>query len=94
MVGSRQELLLDQWDSTENATASAGVDPVGLSANSNTRMVNNSFSNLGTMSNWSIAFAGTLNSDYYHNPDHANCYRYVIHLNPPQSFGGKWVNED
>ena len=94
LVGSRQEILLDQWNSVEDATASAGVDPVGMSADLNSRMVNNSFSNLGTISNWSIAFASTLNSDYHHNPDHANCYRYVIHLNPPQSFGGKWVNEE
>ena len=94
LIGSRQDLLLDQWDSSEAAVASAGVDPVGLAdANRNGRMVNNSFSNYGTISNWSIAFAGSLNSDNPQNSSVENCYRYVIHLNPPQSFGGKWVND-
>ena len=94
LIGSRQDLLLDQWDSSEAAVASAGIDPVGLAdANRNGRMVNNSFSNYGTISNWSIAFAGSLNSDNPQNSSVENCYRYVIHLNPPQSFGGKWVND-
>jgi len=95
LIGSRQELLLDQWDSSEAAVASAGADPVGMAdASRNSRMVNNSFSSNGTISNWSIAFAGTLNSDNPKNSNNENCYRYVIHLNPPQSFGGKWVNEE
>ena len=95
LIGSRQEILLDQWDSSEAAAASAGVDPVGMAdENRNSRMVNNSFSANGTVSNWSIAFAGSLNSDNPHNSSIENCYRYVIHLNPPQSFGGKWVNEE
>ena len=95
LVGSRQELLLDQWNYSEGAAESAGVDPVGLAeANLNTRMVNNSFSANGTISNWSIAFAGALASDSPQAPNIENCYRYVIHLNPPQSFGGKWVNEE
>ena len=59
----------------------------------NYRMVNNSFSNNGTISNWSIAFVGYLGSDNPRNSNNENCYRYVIHLNPPQSFGGKWVND-
>ena len=93
LIGSRQEFLLDNWDGTETATASAGVDPVGMQQ-STTRMVHNSFNNYGTISNWSIAFAGTMVSDREHNSNFEYCYRYVIHLNPPQSFGGKWVNEE
>ena len=38
--------------------------------------------------------AATLNSDNPQASNIENCYRYVIHLNPPQSFGGKWVNEE
>jgi len=96
LIGSRQELLLDKWSgSQESAEDSAGIDPVGgASPTGNSRMVNNSFSNYGTISNWSIAFAGTLSSDNPHNSSIENCYRYVIHLQPPQSFGGKWVNEE
>ena len=95
LVGSRQEILLDKWNNgSEDATDSAGVDPVGMAESGNSRMVNNSFSANGTISNWSIAFAGTLNSDNPQNSSIENCYRYVIHLNPPQSFGGKWVNEE
>ena len=94
LIGSRQELLLDQWNAAESAAASAGVDPVGMAEeNRNSRMVNNSFSYYGTISSWSIAFAGSLNSDNPRNSSVENCYRYVIHLNPPQSFGGKWVND-
>jgi formylglycine-generating enzyme required for sulfatase activity len=94
LIGSRQELLLDQWNAAESAAASAGVDPVGMAEeNRNSRMVNNSFSSYGTISSWSIAFAGSLNSDNPRNSSVENCYRYVIHLNPPQSFGGKWVND-
>lgn len=93
LIGSRQEFLLDNWDGSESATASAGVDPVGLQQ-STTRMVHNSFNNLGTISNWSIAYAGTMPSDREHNSNFEYCYRYVIHLQPPQSFGGKWVNEE
>ena len=84
---------MDNWDGSESATASAGVDPVGLQQ-STTRMVHNSFNNLGTISNWSIAYAGTMPSDREHNSNFEYCYRYVIHLQPPQSFGGKWVNEE
>ena len=43
---------------------------------------------------WSIAYAGTMPSDREHNSNFEYCYRYVIHLQPPQSFGGKWVNEE
>ena len=93
LIGSRQEFLLDNWDGTETATASAGVDPGGMQQ-STTRMVHNSFNNYGTISNWSIAFAGTMVSDREHNSNFEYCYRYVIHLNPPQSFGGKWMNEE
>ena len=93
LIGSRQEFLLDNWDGTETATASAGVDPVGMQQ-STTRMVHNSFNNLGTISNWSLAYAGTMPSDREHNSNFEYCYRYVIHLQPPQSFGGKWVNEE
>ncbi len=94
LIGSRQELLLDQWNAAESAAAPAGVDPVGMAEeNRNSRMVNNSFSYYGTISSWSIAFAGSLNSDNPRNSSVENCYRYVIHLNPPQSFGGKWVND-
>ena len=85
---------MDQWNYSEGAADSAGVDPVGMASNLNTRMVNNSFSANGTISNWSIAFAATLNSDNPQASNIENCYRYVIHLNPPQSFGGKWVNEE
>ena len=93
LIGSRQEFLLDNWDAAEDATASAGIDPVGMQQ-STTRMVHNSFNNYGTISNWSIAFVGTMVSDRTHDSNHEYCYRYVIHLNPPQSFGGKWVNEE
>ena len=93
LIGSRQEFLLDNWDGTETATASAGVDPVGM-PQSTTRMVHNSFNNYGTISNWSIAYVGTMNSDREHDSNFEYCYRYVIHLNPPQSFGGKWMNEE
>ena len=93
LIGSRQEFLLDNWDAAEDATASAGIDPVGMQQ-STTRMVHNSFNNYGTISNWSIAFVGTMVSDRTHDSNYEYCYRYVIHLNPPQSFGGKWVNEE
>ena len=94
LIGSRPDLLLDRWNNgSEDAADSAGVDPVGMLDAGNSRMVNNSFSNYGTISNWSIAFAGSLNSDNPRNSSVENCYRYVIHLNPPQSFGGKWVND-
>jgi len=93
LIGSRQELLLDKWDGGSSDSDSAGVDPVGMQGTMNNRMVNNSFSNYGTISNWSIAFAGKLESDKFHNSSNENCYRYVIHLNPPQSFGGKWLND-
>ena len=94
LIGSRQDLLLDRWNNgSEDAADSAGVDPVGMLDAGNSRMVNNSFSNYGTISNWSIAFAGHLGSDNPRNSNNENCYRYVIHLNPPQSFGGKWVND-
>ena len=94
LIGSRPDLLLDRWNNgSEDAADSAGVDPVGMLDAGNSRMVNNSFSNYGTISNWSIAFAGYLGSDNPRNSNNENCYRYVIHLNPPQSFGGKWVND-
>ena len=95
LIGSRQELLLDRWNNgSEDAADSAGVDPVGMRDSGNLRMVNNSFSNKGTISNWSIAFVGYLNSDNPQNVNVENCYRYVIHLNPPQSFNGKWMNDE
>ena len=94
LIGSRPDLLLDRWNNgSEDAADSAGVDPVGMLDAGNYRMVNNSFSNNGTISNWSIAFVGYLGSDNPRNSNNENCYRYVIHLNPPQSFGGKWVND-
>ena len=94
LIGSRPDLLLDRWNNgSEDAADSAGVDPVGMLDAGNLRMVNNSFSNNGTISNWSIAFVGYLGSDNPRNSNNENCYRYVIHLNPPQSFGGKWVND-
>ena len=94
LVGNRPELLLDQWNSNEDAPSSAGVDPVGLTNASANRMECNSFNNLGRISNWSICYAATFASDGTHDTSQERCYRYVIHLNPPQSFGGKWVNEE
>ena len=94
LVGSRPDLLLDQWNSSEAAAASAGTDPVGMAdATRNTRMICNSFSNYKKLSQWSIAFANSLKSDAEPDTSAEVCYRYVIHLNPPQSFGGKWFNE-
>ncbi len=95
LVGSRPDLLLDKWDAAESASNSAGVDPVGITTvNYNYRMAGNSFSNTGRITNWSICFAGRFASDDSQKSSNEHCYRYVIHLNPPQSFGGKWVNEE
>jgi len=95
LVGSRPDLLLDKWDNSEAASPSAGVDPVGITnAEYNYRMAGNSFSDTGRITNWSICFAGRFASDDIQKSSNEHCYRYVIHLNPPQSFGGKWVNEE
>lgn len=95
LIGSRIELLLDLWNvASEDAPDSAGIDPVGMVLESyNGRMVCNSYNNVGTLSHWALAFATTLQSDFPRNPSVEACYRYVIHLNPPQSFGGKWMND-
>ena len=93
LVGSRPDLLLDKWNGADSAPDSAGVDPVGHAYAHNFRIEGNSFSNTGQITNWSICFAGRHASDFDQGSSTEHCYRYVIHLNPPQSFGGKWVND-
>ena len=95
LVGSRLELVLDMWNGNAAAAASAGIDPVGMAQqNYNYRMMCNSYSQKKTLTQWLMASASAQNvSDAAHKSGNEFCYRYVIHLNPPQSFGGKWFNE-
>ena len=94
-MGSRLELVLDMWNGDAEAAASAGIDPVGMAQqNYNYRMMCNSYSQKKKLTQWLMASASAQNvSDAAHKSGNEFCYRYVIHLNPPQSFGGKWFNE-
>ncbi len=97
LVGSRTELLLDRCDwnvEIEKTPAGDTVDPVGWTEkNYANTLVANSFVNKKSITQMSEASTGRVNGDAKDDTTNAQTFRYVIHLNPPKSFDGKWIDE-
>ena len=88
LVGSRLETVLDQ--SAGAADSTEARDPVGSSSSPTSRMCLNSFVNTQSLGGWSLAAFGSAPGDGDLNSDTMNNFRLVIHLRPPESFGGMW----
>ena len=88
LVGSRVEIVLDQSAGAEASTEAR--DPVGSSSDPTYRMRLNSTVNTQSLGGWSLAAFGSAPGDGDLNSDTMDNFRLVIHLRPPESFGGMW----
>ena len=91
LVMSRVELTLDYWYSG-NTMAAEVVDPVGpvRPYGNEARVCCNSFEASLALNTFALGLTSTKKGDDVCNADNEACYRYVINLKPPQSFGGQW----